>query len=170
MNQSQPPPASTGRRPLRRILRNWLQRHRHPFNFWIHLLGIPLAEPMMPVFACLADFQSLRALYTQMVDLIDRIARAPGGEALRQHLQIKTDNGTEHFACAELDMALQKLAAAEPYCSFCPRCHALRLNCFITDCHSCRGRGWTTRAAFEACSENSRRDMLKTLAAPAKTG
>ncbi len=31
------------RRPLRRALRNWLERHRHPFNFWIHLLGIPLA-------------------------------------------------------------------------------------------------------------------------------
>jgi hypothetical protein len=31
------------RRPLRRILRNWLERHRHPFNFWIHLIGIPLA-------------------------------------------------------------------------------------------------------------------------------
>jgi hypothetical protein len=33
-----------GRRwPLRRIIRNWLQRHRNPFNFWIHLIGIPLA-------------------------------------------------------------------------------------------------------------------------------
>jgi hypothetical protein len=31
------------RRPLRRMLRHWLERHRHPFNFWIHLLGIPLA-------------------------------------------------------------------------------------------------------------------------------
>jgi hypothetical protein len=31
------------RRPLRRILRNWRLRHRHPFNFWIHLIGIPLA-------------------------------------------------------------------------------------------------------------------------------
>ena len=31
------------RRPLRRILRNWLLRHQHPFNFWIHLIGIPLA-------------------------------------------------------------------------------------------------------------------------------
>ena len=31
------------RRPLRRILRNWRKRHRHPFNFWIHLVGIPLA-------------------------------------------------------------------------------------------------------------------------------
>jgi hypothetical protein len=35
------PPAR--RRPLRRILRNWRQRHRHPFNFAIHLIGIPLA-------------------------------------------------------------------------------------------------------------------------------
>jgi hypothetical protein len=31
------------RRPLRRILRNWRERHRNPFNFWIHLVGIPMA-------------------------------------------------------------------------------------------------------------------------------
>jgi len=31
------------RRPLRRALRHWRQRHQHPFNFWIHMLGIPLA-------------------------------------------------------------------------------------------------------------------------------
>jgi len=30
-------------RPLLNLLRNWLARHRHPFNFWIHLVGIPLA-------------------------------------------------------------------------------------------------------------------------------
>jgi hypothetical protein len=34
---------STPRRPLRKALRNWLERHQHPFNFYIHLLGIPLA-------------------------------------------------------------------------------------------------------------------------------
>jgi hypothetical protein len=31
------------RRPLRRILHNWRLRHQHPFNFWIHMIGIPLA-------------------------------------------------------------------------------------------------------------------------------
>jgi hypothetical protein len=31
------------RRPLRRIIKNWRERHRHPFNFWIHMIGIPLA-------------------------------------------------------------------------------------------------------------------------------
>ena len=31
------------RRPLRRALANWLERHQHPFNRGIHLLGIPLA-------------------------------------------------------------------------------------------------------------------------------
>jgi len=30
------------RRPIRKILRNWLERHRDPFNFWIHLIGIPM--------------------------------------------------------------------------------------------------------------------------------
>jgi hypothetical protein len=36
-------PATSWRRPVRKILRNWRQRHRHPFNFWIHLVGIPVA-------------------------------------------------------------------------------------------------------------------------------
>jgi hypothetical protein len=35
--------ANQPRRPLRKALHNWLERHRHPFNFWIHMLGIPLA-------------------------------------------------------------------------------------------------------------------------------
>jgi hypothetical protein len=28
---------------LRKVLRNWRERHRLPFNFAIHLIGIPLA-------------------------------------------------------------------------------------------------------------------------------
>jgi hypothetical protein len=27
----------------RKALRNWRERHQLPFNFWIHLIGIPLA-------------------------------------------------------------------------------------------------------------------------------
>ena len=37
------PPGFWQRRPVRRALRNWLDRHQHPVNFWIHLAGIPLA-------------------------------------------------------------------------------------------------------------------------------
>jgi hypothetical protein len=44
MNQ-QPEPFA--RRPLLRFLvraaRNWRERHQHPFNFAIHLIGIPMA-------------------------------------------------------------------------------------------------------------------------------
>jgi hypothetical protein len=46
MQETSQPVAPSGlfrSRPLRRILKNWLERHRHPFNFWIHLVGIPLA-------------------------------------------------------------------------------------------------------------------------------
>ena len=42
---SQPAPGGglLRRRPLRRIIKHWLERHRHPFNFWIHMIGIPMA-------------------------------------------------------------------------------------------------------------------------------
>jgi hypothetical protein len=42
-----PPPFR--RRPLRRALRNWLERHRNPFNRGIHLVGIPLSLVVAPV-------------------------------------------------------------------------------------------------------------------------
>ena len=28
---------------------NWLARHQNPFNFWIHLIGIPLAVVGLPL-------------------------------------------------------------------------------------------------------------------------
>src|SRR5436305_13235439 len=44
---SEPSQSFLQRRPLRRALgralRNWLERHQHPFNRGIHLIGIQLA-------------------------------------------------------------------------------------------------------------------------------
>ena len=41
------PPAAPSKGPLRRFLRRrlegWMLRHQLPFNFWIHMIGIPLA-------------------------------------------------------------------------------------------------------------------------------
>jgi hypothetical protein len=31
------------RRFIKRARKNWLERHQLPFNFWIHMVGIPLA-------------------------------------------------------------------------------------------------------------------------------
>jgi hypothetical protein len=41
------------RRPLRRMLWHWRERHRHPFNFAIHLIGIPLAVAGVVLFLSL---------------------------------------------------------------------------------------------------------------------
>src|SRR6185312_11368148 len=33
-----------------RARRNWLERHCNAFNFWIHMVGIPLAVAGLPLF------------------------------------------------------------------------------------------------------------------------
>src|SRR5277367_5137389 len=47
------PLSRTERKPLRRFLRRrlegWRLRHQLPFNFWIHMLGIPMALLAAPV-------------------------------------------------------------------------------------------------------------------------
>jgi hypothetical protein len=49
----EPQPSFLERRPIRRALRrgwtNWLERHQHPFNRGIHLLGIPLSLLVAPI-------------------------------------------------------------------------------------------------------------------------
>ena|SRR5215471_21322499 len=48
-----PPASTTPRRPVLRFLRKrlggWLVRHQHPFNFAIHLIGIPVAVAGIPL-------------------------------------------------------------------------------------------------------------------------
>jgi hypothetical protein len=46
---SDPPPNLLQRRPLRRAIANWRERHQNPFNFGIHLIGIPLALVVAPI-------------------------------------------------------------------------------------------------------------------------
>jgi hypothetical protein len=41
------------RRPARYLYRRWRSRHRHPFNFAIHLVGIPLAVAGVVLFLAL---------------------------------------------------------------------------------------------------------------------
>lgn len=50
MTAPEPKPSFLQRKPIRRALRNWLDRHQHPFNFAIHLVGIPLAFAGLAMF------------------------------------------------------------------------------------------------------------------------
>jgi hypothetical protein len=63
-NSSSPTPqiGVLRRRPLRRILKNWLERHRHPFNFWIHMAGIPLAVAGVVLFFFVEWYWALAVL------------------------------------------------------------------------------------------------------------
>jgi len=47
----EPPKTNPGRsvRPRPEWLRRWLDRHRNPVSFWLHMVGIPLAVAAIPV-------------------------------------------------------------------------------------------------------------------------
>ena len=55
------------RRPILRVLskavHNWMERHQHPFNFAIHLIGIPVAVAAIPVFFLLPWYWGVAALF-----------------------------------------------------------------------------------------------------------
>jgi hypothetical protein len=47
---------------VRKALDNWMERHRLPFNFWIHMLGIPLAVASLPLFVLAEWYWGVAAL------------------------------------------------------------------------------------------------------------
>ena len=55
-----PAPSWTAKKPLRRFVRRrlegWRLRHQLPFNFWIHLIGIPMALLAAPVLLFFFDW------------------------------------------------------------------------------------------------------------------
>jgi hypothetical protein len=59
-------PVQARRRPvlnfLRRAIKNWRERHRLPFNFIVHLVGIPLALSSIVLFFVLPWYWGLGAL------------------------------------------------------------------------------------------------------------
>jgi hypothetical protein len=127
-------------------------------------LGLPLPEARANAFTAAADFQEARELLDRLARVVDRIARGPAGERYRRELVWKTKEGPGHFACPVLAACGSKLLGAEPYCGYCPNCHADSPARGHRDCKTCGGLGWTTRAAFEACraSDQERIRRLRT--------
>src|SRR5438445_10849532 len=65
MNETTQPAAPGGllrRRPLRRIIKNWRERHRHPFNYWFHMIGITLAIAGVLLFFFISWYWALATL------------------------------------------------------------------------------------------------------------
>jgi hypothetical protein len=50
------------RKPLRKAIWNWLERHQHPFNRGIHCVGIPLAVAGVVMFFTSPWYWALAAL------------------------------------------------------------------------------------------------------------
>jgi hypothetical protein len=123
-------------------------------------LGIPLPESEVSVFAALADFHEARALFDRLAGLLDRIAQGRAGDVYRQELLRTTAEGKVGYACPVLRVAHGKLVAAEPYCGYCPLCHQVSPGRPRITCKTCGGRGWTTRAAFEACPHRDQQTVL----------
>jgi len=124
-------------------------------------LGIPLPEPMAPIFAAIADFQEAKKQIDRLAVLLDRIAQSPAGELYRQEMIRTGQDGKLRFACVGLRICRNKLLAAEPYCCYCPNCHPTHPTRPYPTCKSCGGRGWTTRAAFDSCQGSERQQILK---------
>jgi hypothetical protein len=123
-------------------------------------LGIPVPETQANVFASLADFHEAKNLFDHLAGLLDRIAQGPGGDAYRQEMVRTAGDGPPGYACPALRIARAKLAAAEPYCCYCPACQRAYSGRAHPACKACGGRGWTTRAAFESCTPSDRQRIL----------
>jgi hypothetical protein len=124
-------------------------------------LGMLVPEARQPVFAAAALYDRAKQLFAELTDLVDQIAQQPGGALYRQHLQRNKEGTRTVFESASLRAALQRLVASEPYAAYCPICELTIAGLQNPACATCRGLGWTTHAAFAACSEGHRQAVLK---------
>jgi len=93
-------PAHDPRQPhfplLRKALGNWLERHRLPFNFWIHMLGIPLALSSLLLFFLVPWYWGVGALVVGY--LLQYIGHRAEGNDLGEWAGIKRLLGLPYVA------------------------------------------------------------------------
>jgi hypothetical protein len=92
---------SAPQHPLRRFLhkagRNWLERHRHPFNFAIHMFGIPIALAGL-VFMFIWPWWGLAGLFVGY--LLQYIGHAVEGNDVGEWAAIKRMFGLPYVGIA----------------------------------------------------------------------
>src|SRR5205807_1706183 len=109
-------------------------------------VGIPLLSDTAPAFASSSVFETAGKLHLELAELVDQLAKSPGGAAYIQNLVRKFKDGKPAFYSPELQVFAQKLSSASPHCGICPRCrHAGRAR---SDCKLCGGRGWLSKGEF----------------------
>jgi hypothetical protein len=95
-------PRSSRRYPvlnfLRKALRNWRERHQHPFNFAIHLLGIPLAVCGLLLLFLVPWYWGLGAFLVGYV--LQYAGHAVGGNDLGEWAAIKRMLGLPYVGIA----------------------------------------------------------------------
>jgi len=122
-------------------------------------LGILLASETAAACASLSVFETIEKLHAQLAELVDQLAQSPGGGAFQQHLVRKLKDGKLKFCSPELNIFLQKLGSATPYCGCCPRCHARHPGRAHPACQLCGGRGWLSQRDFELCPTSERNEL-----------
>jgi hypothetical protein len=121
--------------------------------------GFPLLPGTAAVFASLNLFETAESLQTQLIELVDRLAKDPGGAAYCQHLVRKLKDGKLHSYSPELALFGRKLGSAAPHCGYCPRCQAKHAGRIQSACKLCGGRGWLSKEEFEACPQHERQEL-----------
>jgi uncharacterized membrane protein YGL010W len=91
-----PPPNRPVLRWLRQRLRGWRVRHQHPFNFAIHLVGIPLAVAGVVAFFVLPWYWGVAGLVVGY--LLQYIGHAVEGNDVGEWAAIKRLFGLPYVA------------------------------------------------------------------------
>jgi hypothetical protein len=108
-------------------------------------------------------FEAAARLHAQLAELVDQLARSPGGASYCQHLVRRLQDGKVIFYAPELAVFAQKLGSAVPHCGYCPRCQARHAGHVHGACKLCGGRGWLNRGEFEACPQHERQELERLL-------
>lgn len=119
-------------------------------------VGLRVPPHLARAFANAADAAALAALLADALEMAERLAGRPGLECFAARF----DREEEGLSCRDWLAALAEGAAGcEPHCSRCPPClqgAELYGDTYPSrECPWCRGRGWLSRAAWEALGGDS---------------
>lgn len=112
--------------------------------------GHAIPEHVRPAFAVLGLYDEAKSHAGKLRDLLDKIAKAPGGSHLARRLRTHGNDEKVAYRADELIAIFDYLKCTRPY-SVCPYCTANKSKCNV-----CHGEGWVEKSTWNTAEESIR--------------
>jgi hypothetical protein len=123
----------------------------------VDAVGVPLGEDAIALFTVNDDFDVAKKLCQQLTEVLDRIARHPGGADMKGYLRLTVTGKKARYESLHVRNIARELKFQRLHCCVCPYCHDKHPGKVMETCRACNGLGVVSLSCWNRTPDEMRK-------------